>query len=303
MLVVGSQALKKTGEEYLSSAKRQWDWDFICTYDEYLSFKQKLGKVLSYPTNRGKVMILRTKDQNYEFEIAWENSTAAELLQLVNSNPSLVEEKEGMLWAKPNLIFALKKSHRYLKDSPHFIKTMLDYKHMLSKGCQIPDVLSDWYQKRVKDTYWYNHPNLDVSKKDFFKGDGVPYIVIHDDIHESVKRFDKPAYLYYMKDGAEVKSDKNKFLNCSREIRLAGVVEEAAVLAIERSLLPIPGGWSPKQAWSFALMKVCTSITSGWFREFAYDNYFEILSLYPEGFWEKFQNDLSSGLVRYVDAG
>ena len=31
-----------------------------------------------------------------------------------------------------------------------------------------------------------------------------------------------------------------------------------------------------------ALMKVCTSITSGWFREYAWENYDKVLDLYNE---------------------
>ena len=101
-----------------------------------------------------------------------------------------------------------------------------------------------------------------------------------------------------MKDGEQVLTDKAKFFACTREIQLAGVVEEAATLAIERSLLPHPGVWTPEYAWRFALAKVCSSITSGWFREFAYENALEILKLYPNGYWEKFQQDRADGKVR-----
>lgn len=107
-----------------------------------------------------------------------------------------------------------------------------------------------------------------------------------------------PAYTRYQKDGQEVQCDKNKFFNCAREIQLAGVVEEAAVLAIERSLVPHPNVWTPHFAWKFALAKVCTSITSGWFREFAYENALDILKLYPVDYWDKFQKDVESGLVK-----
>jgi hypothetical protein len=84
----------------------------------------------------------------------------------------------------------------------------------------------------------------------------------------------------------------------SQDIRLAGVVEEAAVLAVERSLVPHPGVWKPEYAWKFALAKVCSSITSGWFRQFAYENAPQVLKLYPQGYWEKFQKDCESGLVK-----
>ena len=76
------------------------------------------------------------------------------------------------------------------------------------------------------------------------------------------------------------------------------MVEEAAVLAIERSLVPHPGTWSPEYAWKFALAKVCSSITSGWFRAFGYEHLPEILKLAPVGYWDKFQADVEKGLVK-----
>ena len=91
--------------------------------------------------------------------------------------------------------------------------------------------------------------------------------------------------------------DKNKFFSIDEKYRLAGAVEEAAVLAIERSLVPHAGTWTPEYAWKFALSKVCSSITSNWFREYSYNNIFKILKMYPKNYWEKFQNDVSIGLV------
>lgn len=298
MIIVGSRALKRAGDKYLSSAQRQWDWDYICSYQEYLQFKSKLGKSRSYPTSRGKVMVLQTKDMNYEFEIAWEDSSAAKLLKLVEENPSLVITDGEDKYASPDLIFALKKSHRYLKDSPHFLKTMIDYRHLLSLGCQVPDVLSDWYKERVKETYWYTHPKLDVTKDEFFKGDSIPYIYDHDTIHLSVKHLDKPAYEYFKPDEKEVMCSKDMFMACDEKIKLYAVLEESYVLALERSQIPLPNYWTPRKSFETALMKVCSSITSGWFREYAYDHYFEVLELYDDNYTKKFWKAVDDGIVK-----
>lgn len=306
MLLVGSKALRAFGDKYLSpKANRSWDTDWIATYEDFEEFKELSANVLQriVPLNRGKTIAMHCKGEKpNEFEIAWEGSTAEELLKIVleeNLAVFRIENGEGFYIAKPEVIFTLKKSHRFLRDSPHFLKTMHDYHYLRDEvKLTVPDALKDWYKKRIKETYWYKHPNLNVTKDEFFKMDEVPYEVVHDDIHISVKQFDKPAYCYYMKEGAEVQCDKQKFLNCSREIQLAGVAEEAAVLAIERSLIPFPGAWSPKYAWEFALIKVCSSITGGWFRSFAYENYFHVLKLYPKNYWKNFQKDVSNGLVR-----
>jgi hypothetical protein len=59
----------------------------------------------------------------------------------------------------------------------------------------------------------------------FFSGDGIEYEFQHDDLHEAVKFMDVPAYTLYA--GGEVWSDMNKFKQCSREVQLYGILEEA----------------------------------------------------------------------------
>jgi hypothetical protein len=139
---------------------------------------------------------------------------------------------------------------------------------------------------REAESYNYAHPKLNVSSKDFFNGDGVNYVYDHDSIHEAVACGTRPAYKWYMKDGSEVMTSKEKFLACNEEVRLYGVYEESCVLALERSQIPHGLGkeGGPSARWSFemALMKVCTSITSGWFREYAWENYQKVLDLYNE---------------------
>lgn len=77
-------------------------------------------------------------------------------------------------------------------------------------------------------------------------------------------------------------TSKELFFAASERVRLCGVYEETCVLALERS--QIPYDFKPDARWSFemALMKVCTSITSGWFREYAWENYDKVLDLYDE---------------------
>jgi hypothetical protein len=299
MILIGSRAylLRAPQKAVFRDCK---DFDFVCTKSEFdywmenNSHKVNLTKV--YPENNKMIV---EGSSNCEFEIAGEKPSTQMLIDLVKSDKESIESSFGLI---PNLdiLFTIKCSHKYLKNSPHFWKTLLDYNVMKRLGAKVRPEYQEFLKVREKETYTYSHPKLNQSKEGFFADDAIKYEVVHDDIHVSVARFDKPAYTYYMKDGAEVQCDKNKFFNCSREIQLAGVVEEAAVLAIERSLLPHPGIWTPEYAWKFALSKVCSSITSGWFREFAYENTLDILKLYPVGYWEKFQKDLASGVVRRI---
>jgi hypothetical protein len=173
---------------------------------------------------------------------------------------------------------------------------------MKSVGAKIRPEYMGFFKLREKETYARQaHPKLNVNKREFFdESFGVRYQHDHDDVHQSIALGEKPAYTYYLKDGAEINCDKDKFFALDERVRLAGVIEEACVLSIERSLVPHPGVMTPKQAWIFALSKVCSSITSGWFREYAYENIFEVIKRYPENYWERFQQAVKEGKVRKV---
>lgn len=298
MILIGSRALSLRAGQLLT--RKPLDFDFVCTMEEYEQWMDKNSSKLNptkiYPEKGGQKMIVEGAT-NCEFEIITPGTSTEMLRNLVEGSPESIETSFG--WVPSlDMLFTLKSSHKYLKNSPHFWKTMVDYQVLKRAGCTVRPEYQEFFKLRQKETYNYAHPKLNQSKDGFFADDSIHYEVEHDDIHESVKRLDKPAYCYYLKDGEEVQCDKNKFFNAGREVQMSGVIEEAAVLAIERSLIPHPGVWTPQFAWKFALSKVCSSITSGWFREFAYDNALEILKMYPEGYWEKFQQDRAAGLVR-----
>lgn len=299
MILIGSRALALRVPKLLEALKRTpKDFDFVCTKEEFDSWMEKNGSKVQptkvYP-EKGKMIV--EGSSNCEFEISAPGTSTEVLIQLVENRPESLETSFG--WVPTvDMLFTIKASHRYLKNSPHFWKTMVDYHALKRVGAKVRPEYQEFLTLREKETYNYAHPKLNTTKDNFFKDDGLEYVWDHDDIHKSVARYDHPAYTYYLKDGEQVQCSKKKFFEAPRHIQLAGVVEEAAVLAIERSLVPHPGVWSPEYAWRFALAKVCSSITSGWFREFAYENCLEILKLFPTGYWEKFQADIASGLVK-----
>lgn len=192
-------------------------------------------------------------------------------------------------------LYTLKMSHRYLKNNPHFKKTM-DHIHWLrDRGAKIWS--TDWLAKAEEETYSYKHPSLMRQKKDFFSGDGVNYVYDHDSIHEAMKTFDIPAYQFFADPTHEVKSSRKRFFQQDRAIQLAAVFEETTVLALERSQVLYPET-DPKWSWLTALEKVCTSITSGWFREFAWENYYDVEKMYDPDYVKKFREKLSQGVVK-----
>lgn len=304
MLLVGSKALKCYDDKYICpNVRRHWDTDLIATYEEYQQFEKTIsGEKKIIPTNKGKNIAIISKEKGiFDFEIAWTDSTGAMLIDLVKEHGlgKIVDKTHNIYAVNPDVVFTLKKSHRFLKDSPHFLKTMLDFKYLRDEmNCKVPEVLSEFFIAREKSTYWYKHPKLNVSKDDFFKDDGIPYKFDHDTIHLSVMLNDKPAYEYFKEDLAEVNCSKEKFMACPEHIKLSAVLEEAYVLALERSQIPAPGVWTPKKSFEYALMKISSSITSGWFRNYCYENHFKAKELYNPEYVNKFWIDVDSGLVK-----
>lgn len=307
MILIGSRALLLRAPQLL--IRKPVDFDFVCTYPEYNTWFDENSHAIKWTKAYASDNHPHWHKQiiegqpNCEFEIIGvpgrqPGKSSAMLDEIVRNSPDTIETSFGLV---PNvdMLFTIKASHRYLRNSPHFWKTLADYHIMKRAGACIRPEYLDFFKMREKETYYYKHPKLNQGKDTFFADDNIQYVYDHDTIHQSVAVYDGiPAYTHYMKDGAQVDCDKAKFFACPREIQLAGVVEEAAVLAVERSLVPHPGVWTPQYAWRFALSKVCSSITSGWFREFAYDNALDILKLYPQNYWEKFQKDVESGLVK-----
>jgi hypothetical protein len=297
LLLIGSRALVANNPE-LEGVRKVVDWDFICTIEQFTAWHKanKANLQFAVPTQQGKYYHARDKDgMNYEFELAWPGTSAAKLLDGYTLN------KVGECATAINEdLLMIKMCHRYKRNSPHFLKTMSDIIFLRSKVKdseyekwinQLPNQLI--VKLREEESYNYAHPKLNVSSKDFFNGDGVQYVYDHDSIHEAVALYvgkgglPKPAYTYYMKEGSEVMTSKEKFFSATNpNIRLYGVYEESCVLALERSQIPHGLGkeGGPTARWSFemALMKVCTSITSGWFRAYAWENYHRVMELYNE---------------------
>lgn len=296
MILVGSRALALRAPQALM--RKPVDFDFVCTKEEYdVWVRENAHKV--NPTKmytQGNKQIIEGST-NCEFEIIQPNTSSELLHFLVEGKSDSFETKFG--WVPSfDMLFTIKQSHRYLKNSPFFWKTLQDWHIMRAMGAKVRPEYESFLALREKETYNYSHPKLNVTKENFFKDDGLSYVWDHDDIHKSVARDGAPAYTHYLKDGEQVLCDKAKFFAVPEQVRLNGVVEEAAVLAIERSLVPHPNVWTPAYAWKFALAKVCSSITSGWFRQYAYENAPQILKLYPDGYWEKFQMDCQEGRVK-----
>jgi hypothetical protein len=288
MLMIGSRALIANNPE-LCGVRTPNDWDFICTIEQFTAWHKasKANLQFAVPTQGGKYYHARDKQGvNFEFELAW-TGTSAETF-LIEYNCMNVDTHAT---ASNHDLLLIKESHKYKRNSPHFLKTMSDIKFLRGKLNGGKPV--EWIERNLEilktreaESYNYAHPKLNVSSKDFFNGDGVNYVYDHDEIHKIVAVENTPAYTKYMQDGEQVMTSKEKFWSVDQRTRLLGGLEESMVLALERSQIPHGLGkeGGPTDRWSFemALNKVCTSITSGYFREFCWEHHSEIMAMYEE---------------------
>ncbi len=303
MLVIGSRALAIRCRRAL--LREPADFDFVCSRDEVNRFDfSKLGKLKKDPYEvDGGTKLIAEGDSICEFEYAVPGTSNEKLLEL--AEPEAIKTSIGDV-PSLDLLFAIKTSHRHKKNSPFFWKNLADWHSMKRCGAKVRDEHKPFLKQREAETYAsQKHPSLMRDKKNFFSEEElIEYVHDHDSIHESVALHGEPAYRKFATDGHEVYSSKQKFAQCSREIQIASVLEESAVLAIERSLVPHPGVLTEEQAWKLAFSKVCTSIASGWWRSFAYENALDCLRIWPKDYNERFKRGLENGLVKpFVKAG
>ena len=177
--VIGGIAL----DQHFNIGRKSKDYDIIGSYDDVRDFIQDaFGSEphAFYPIDSGKKYIARSNNAIYEAEIAWPGSTAEKLLDIIANDPMTREGYDGCLLPSLDVLYMLKMSHRYLKNSPHFSKTMEDIWEMRHRGAKIREEHLEFFKLREAETYAYSHPKLNQNKSEFFSGDGVKYVYDHD---------------------------------------------------------------------------------------------------------------------------
>jgi hypothetical protein len=135
--------------------------------------------------------------------------------------------------------------------------------------------------KLTKKAFKQGNPSLKQSNDDFFD-DFVDKVYDHDWLHELYSYNTRPMYEKLKKpdhlDQAWCEKDLWKALTLEEQCKC--VAEECYVIATERFIVPSGLVFPSKLAYIKALTKVCTTLTSGWFRDFAIDNYPQVFGLY-----------------------
>lgn len=282
------------------------DWDIICTFEEFQNLMKSFGDDILYakPSFPTKYYI-KTSKGNYDINIINNNTSSNYMIYetLTSKCSNIITDKYNneMIVAPFGLLFLMKKSHLFIRKN--FKKHIEDYyrmrdvmhKHSVYKYIEI-------YEKRLAETLerakkQTAHINLKQSKDDFFNTKGVSYSVDHDDIHESMKIGDIPAYKRILAPNEEVMCSEELWNELNYDEKLDCVVEEARVISIERYLHK-GAKMSVYEAYCLALEKICTTLCKGYFRKFACMNYREALLKFTPDYYDKFKEDLESGKIR-----
>lgn len=171
--------------------------------------------------------------------------------------------------------------------------------HYHLKGLSRYFVDNQLYQQRLTLSYeafkqW--KPNLNKSVEDFFD-DAVVKIYNHDWLHEVVAYYDKPLYTKLQKDATKAWCSQDLWYNLTHEDKIKCVAEETKVIAIERFLVPREWVVSSRLSYMRALEKVCTTLCSGWFRDFAIDNYPLVVAEYKSADFEGYKHHITTNPV------
>lgn len=313
MIVLGSKAMLTLLGETDSERFHKKDIDVVMSYTDFKSFVQKNKSFIKSLTPKtahkySAVLLSGDKKINYEIEL----DTLGSVKWLID-NKSLIEVNNytdpfGNDFAIPNMeiLYLTKRSHIFMPI--HHEKNIIDYQR-LRDNCNLDEAekYKDYYSIRNAEAIERSprkSPSLSMTNDEFFdrSADIVGYVFIHDDIHEAVKHYEKPVYEMIKRDFESAWCEKDMFFNLPHEYQISCVQEEAYVIALERYLILRKGNYNDFfQAYKDALTRICTTLCSGFFREFAVNNYNEIVKKYNSNYVQKFKCAVENGLVRKMD--
>lgn len=299
MLVVGSKALKYRFPRIERQVK---DVDIVAYLEEADKLKSTLSPSKVIETEWVVSLLgIKNKDEifdkpNVEILIADKSESLRRYLvyQKLKAN--------NELFACSEILYSLKKSHIHFPIK--FEKHIYDF-IMLNRHFSGVDVLKDVTKLKFVETEErlgkLKTPSLNKSVDNFFSQSKsfVKSYFIHDDMHKAVAHYAEPLYLRMQRDITKAICDKFLWEKFTFEDKCRCVLEEAYVIALERKVLPSLFGdakqWTgAEEALDWALMRICTTLCSGWFRRFATENYDKIKELsntnYVEDFLIKFQD-------------
>ena len=309
MLVIGSTALARV----LDIGRVSADIDFICTTDEMIDYVKAYSLQIKPLAQYKAAGLDKAGNIRAEFELLHESESGRKYVEYTAAHPSYLWVASGcplpMYYAPIEVLYSIKKSHRHY---PRAWKKHIQDLMLMNDTVAGWDVLSEITKIRERETEIregrLKTPSLATSKEKFFNDNVSNQLFIHDQIHEVMAHRDRPMFEYvkkYPDDPDSVACSKEKFFELPVGARIQCVLEESYVIALERCILPmVYQGRSPvtsDEAWDYAIMRICTTLCSGWFREFATMNYSSIKAMRNHQYAEKFFRAVQDGKIKRIE--
>lgn len=212
----------------------------------------------------------------------------------------ITNDKVSGFVVNPKGLYLIKRSHihRPLK----FVSHIIHLQHLKKEAGYLNGADLNFLAERThltKQKYPDRVPSLNKTNEAFFD-DQVTKYYVHDDIHEIMAYGPRPMYLKLKKDFGLALCQRKLWDLLSDVEKTQCVAEECRVIALERFIIPalVSGKKHMPAFMAFdkALEKVCTTLTSGYFRDYAIDNWAAVRAIQGD-FLSIFHNK-KEGLTR-----
>lgn len=296
-LLIGSRAL----DHWLPNFRKPGDWDIIISQDELAQWQHPHEVVMDSSGRRIVSLDGVLMDGIVKLEFELDNCESCHLLlQLAKDIPFHTEIGGlSLTIATLPILLAIKKSH--IHQPVRWFKHIQDY-HLLRKYATLTPELEQLSEIRAKEREKRGPKrSMDVDNNSFF-ADSQKFVhrtYIHDDLHYATCYYDKPIWTRCKKDPEKAALSRKLFEQLSHDDQIKMVREEAFAIALERKIIPGVEA-DPTKAFRYALMRICTNLTKGWFREFATENYPEVIK-FDYNYVRKFEAALDAGKIRKVE--
>lgn len=310
MIIIGSRALISQNNKNEEHSKRleNADYDVIMSWEDFHrwhnTYQPFIQLLQPKEKNKYKVIIHKEgKQTQYEIELGIEGTSAHFLLEHqheVTKNKVVGFFGETYHALSPIYLKLTKRSH--LIYPIHFEKNMNDYIWLkeLTNGIKENETMKTYYNLRsneAKERNGQTVPKLNITNEEFFSSKlVVEQYFVHDDIHEMVKHNEMPVYEMMKRDFSLAKCEQDMFESLPYDYQIQAVQEEAYTIALERYIVPQAYEFSSDFYFCYkrALMRICTNLCSGWFRNFAIEHYEEVLKRYNPNFVQLFKQKVQN---------
>ncbi|CAM6054480.1 unnamed protein product [Sphagnum tenellum] len=282
------------------------DWDAVASIETIKRWSDACSdQIISLiPGSERKLKCKMVDGTAIEFELIGEPST--QILCDLAQNFWETDFPGGTiaLAATPMVLYLTKRSHiqwaihwqKNIRDL-HWLKARsLDW--LKARNLEPSETEMAYYAARLsehKTRFKDRTAKLAMTNEAFFakSAKAVGRVIEHDRLHEIVAYGDRPLFEKFKTDLSLAILDKNLFNQASLIDQLRLVREETMVIALERYIIPaLPNIIDIEGAYGKALQRICTTLTSGWFRDFAIDHWSEI---------QKPDKDFVSEVIRFFE--